>query len=71
MVTVLVPDAVGDLHPDKIKSLAHVISHAGELGLGKPPHAALTHLSIIKTSTVAQHIGAFSPSWQKSIQDGC
>jgi len=70
-VSLLVPDKVGELHPDLLKSLAHVVAHATELSVGQPPHAAVQHLAIIKTSKVAEQISAFPMSWHKSIPDGC
>jgi len=68
-ISVLVPDNIAQLHEDKLKSLAHVIAHGGELGLAKPPHAAVHHVEFIKTSTVAQAMPA--AIWQKSIPQGC
>jgi hypothetical protein len=68
-ISVLVPDNIAKLHKDKLKSLAHVIAHGGELGLAKPPHAAVHHVEFIKTSTVAQPLPA--SLWPKSILEGC
>ncbi|HXY34477.1 MAG TPA: hypothetical protein VEI07_09640 [Planctomycetaceae bacterium] len=70
-VCVLVPDSIGDLKDDPLKSLAHVVAHAGELSLGKPPHAAIENLAIIKTSKVKKHVKKFVADWPKSIPQGC
>jgi hypothetical protein len=68
-LSVLVPDNIAALHPDQLKSLAHVMAHGGELGLAQPPHAAVHHVQFIKTSAVAQPMPA--ALWPKSILDGC
>jgi hypothetical protein len=70
-ISVLVPDSVTKLHPDVLKSLAHVVAHGSELSLRKPPHSAVQHVAIIKTSDVAPVIGNAPIAWHKSIPDGC
>jgi len=69
-IHVVVPDEiVDDLTEDNLKSLAHVVAHGHELGLGKPPHAAVQHVQFFKSSEVSLE-GAGS-TWQKSIPEGC
>jgi hypothetical protein len=68
-IHVLVPDKIAALHKDKLKSLAHVVAHGSELGLGEPPHAAVQHVQFIKTSSI--EVDTSSPTWQKSIPQGC
>jgi hypothetical protein len=70
-ISVLVPDEIGDIDADSLKSLAHVVGHAGELSIGASPHSKVTHLAIIKTSHVADQIKNFPKDWQKSLSDGC
>jgi hypothetical protein len=70
-ISVIVPDSIGALHEDTLKSLAHVVGHAGELSLNAPPHTKVPHIAIIKTSQVAPQIKNFPKAWQKSLPDGC
>jgi len=70
VVSLLVPDAIGNVSPDSIKSLAHVVAHAGDLSLGKKPHV-VQHVAIIKTSKVADQVKNLPADWMKSIVDGC
>jgi hypothetical protein len=70
-ISVLVPDGIAKLHPNVLKSLAHVVAHGGELGLRKSPHTAVQHVAIIKTSKVADQISPLPTIWYKTIPDGC
>jgi hypothetical protein len=69
-IHVVVPDKMmDDLTDDHLKSLAHVVAHGHELGLGKPPHAAVEHVQFFKSSEVQLEGG--EGTWQKSIPQGC